>query len=88
MLVRRPVRVPHLRLAVLAAFIGLAAGGAAWVLVHIIGLFTNMFLFRRWAWNVPDFSTLDRSPWVVFVAVAGAGVVTLLTLWAPTMGAG
>jgi CIC family chloride channel protein len=85
MLVRRPVRVPHLRLAVLAAFIGLAAGGAAWVLVHIIGLFTNVFLFRRWAWNVPDFSTLDRSPWVVFVAVAGAGVVTLLALWAPTI---
>jgi chloride channel protein, CIC family len=85
MLFRRPARVPHLRLAVLAAFIGLAAGGAAWVLVHIIGLFTNVLLFGQWGWNVPDFSTLDRSPWVVFVAVAGAGVVTLLAMWAPTI---
>src|SRR5262245_18182575 len=85
MLVRRPARVPHLRLAVLAAFIGLAAGGAAWVLVHIIGLFTNVLLFRQWGWSVPDFSTLDRSPWVVFVAVAGAGVVTVLAVWAPTI---
>ena len=34
-------RIPHLRLAVLAAIIGAAAGGAAWVLVHLIGLFTT-----------------------------------------------
>jgi CIC family chloride channel protein len=78
-------RVPHLRLALLAAALGLAAGGAAWVLVHLIGLFTNVLLFRRWGWEVPDFSELDRTPLVVVAAVLGAGVVTLLARWSPVI---
>lgn len=78
-------RIPHLRLTVLAAGIGLLAGGAAWVLVHLINLFTNLFLFQRWGWDESDFSELDRTPLVVIVAVAGAGVVTLLARWSPVI---
>ncbi len=74
-----------LRLSVLAAAVGLAAAGAAWVLVHLIGLLTNAFLFQRWGWDLPDFSELERTPLVVVVAVAGAGVVTLLAKWAPVI---
>ena len=66
-------RIPHLRLAVLAAGLGAAAGGAAWVLLHLIALFTNLFLFHRWGWHPPNFSELHRSPWIVIVAaVAGS----------------
>ncbi len=78
-------RIPHLRLAALAAVIGLAAGGAAWVLVHLIALFTNLFLFQQWGWEMPDFRDLDRSPLIVVVAVLGAAIVTLLARWSPVI---
>ena len=78
-------RIPHVRLAVLAAVLGLAAGGAAWVLVHLIGLFTNLFLFHRWGWESPDFATLPLGPMVVVTAVVGAAVVSLLARWAPVI---
>jgi H+/Cl- antiporter ClcA len=69
----------------LAAVLGLAAGGAAWVLIHLIGLFTNLFLFRQWGWDQPDFTELERDPWVVLVAVCGAAIVTLLAKWSPVI---
>jgi CIC family chloride channel protein len=78
-------RIPHLRLAALAAVLGLAAGGAAWVLVHLIALFTNLFLFQQWGWEMPDFRELHRGPLVVIAAVIGAGVVTLLARWSPVI---
>jgi chloride channel protein, CIC family len=55
------------------------------VLVHLIGLFTNLFLFQQWGWEVPDFSDLERGPLVVVVAVLGAAVVTLLARWSPVI---
>ncbi len=72
-------------MALMAAALGLVAGGAAWVLLHLIGLFTNLFLFGRWGWQVPNFDELHRTPWVVVVAVAGGVVVSLLALWAPVI---
>src|SRR4029434_6349837 len=42
-----------LRLTALAGAVGLAAGGAAWALVHLIGLITNLALFNLWGWALP-----------------------------------
>ena len=84
-LLRIASRVPHLRLAVMAALVGAAAGAAAWLLLHLIGLFTNLFLFHQWGWDVPSFSELQPSPWIVVAAVCGAGVVTLMARWAPVI---
>jgi chloride channel protein, CIC family len=79
---------PHRRLFVLcglATLLGLAGGGAAWVLLHLIRLLTNLALLHRWSWADTDLGDLDRTPWVVLVAVAGAGVVALLARWAPVI---
>ena len=84
-MLRSATRVAPLRMAGLAAVIGLAAGGAAWVLVHLIGLFTNLLLFHQWGWTQPTFTDLPRTPWVVVAAVGGAGVVTLLARWSPVI---
>src|SRR4051794_32821291 len=78
-------RIPRLRLAVLAAGLGAAAGGAAWVLLHLIALFTNLFPFHRWGWQAPTFRDFDPSPWVIVAAVAGSACVTLMALWAPVI---
>jgi H+/Cl- antiporter ClcA len=74
-----------LRLAVLAAIVGLLAGAAAWTLIHLIALITNIALFHRWGWQLPSFSDLEISPLVVLTAMAGAGVVALLARWSPVI---
>jgi chloride channel protein, CIC family len=72
-----------LLLSVLAALIGLAGGGAAYVLIHLIALLTNLAFFHRVGWKLPSFTHLHRSPLVVVVAIAGGLIVGLMAKWAP-----
>ena len=67
----------------LAVVIGLAGGLAAYLLVHLIALLTNLAFFHRVAWKLPSFTQLDRSPNVILVAVAGGLIVGLIAKWAP-----
>src|SRR4029078_11349673 len=69
----------------LAALVGLAAGGAAWVLLRLIGLITNLALFHQFGWTSPSFTTLDRTPMIIVAAVVGALLVSLLALWSPVI---
>lgn len=69
----------------LAAILGFAGGGAAWILLHLIGLITNAALFHRFAWTTPRFDHLVAGPWVIGAAVAGAFVVSLLARWSPVI---
>jgi len=78
----------HSRLAALSALgalLGLIGGGAAWLLVHLIGLVTSLALFHQWSWEAPSFTELDRSPLIPLTAMAGALAVTLLARWAPAI---
>jgi H+/Cl- antiporter ClcA len=70
-------------LSALAALVGLASGGAAYVLIHLIALLTNLAFFHRVGWKLPSFTHLHRSPLVVLVAVAGGLMVGLMAKWAP-----
>ncbi|MDQ1446075.1 MAG: hypothetical protein QOI20_2539, partial [Acidimicrobiaceae bacterium] len=70
-------------LAGLAAVIGAAGGAAAYVLVHLIALLTNLAFFHRVRWTLPSFTHLHRSPMILVVAVTGALLVSLLAQWAP-----
>jgi len=72
-----------LLLTVLAAVIGIAGGVAAYVLIHLIALLTNLAFFHRVGWQLPSFTHLHRSPLVVLVAVAGGLVVAVMAKWAP-----
>ena len=72
-----------LLLSVLAAGLGLAGGVAAWALIRLIALLTNVLLFQRVAWQLPDFSTLHRGPWIVVVAAASGLVIALMARWSP-----
>ena len=81
-------RTPTRRLLVLttlAAGLGLAGGGAAWVLVHLIALLTNVALFHRVGWQLPSFRELHPGPGLVVAAVTGALLVSLLARWAPVI---
>ncbi|MGH8913841.1 MAG: chloride channel protein [Acidimicrobiia bacterium] len=72
-------------LAMLAVAIGVLSGGAAWVLIRLIALITNLTLFGRVGFELPPMSELTPSPRVVGVAVLGALVVAALAKWSPAI---
>lgn len=69
----------------LAAVLGFAGGGAAWVLVHLIDLITNLALFHTWSFEDRSFADLDVGWPVYAVAVAGAIAISTLARWAPVI---
>lgn len=74
-----------LLLSCLAALLGFLGGGAAWLLLRLIGLLTNLALFHRLAWELPSFRDLHPSAGLVAVALAGGLAVALLALWSPVI---
>jgi len=72
-------------LTALATVLGLAGGGAAWVLIHLIELLTNAALFHEL--NVEGRSLGELDPgWSLFAAaVAGAIIISGLAKWAPVI---
>ncbi|HWL41416.1 MAG TPA: chloride channel protein [Ilumatobacter sp.] len=69
----------------LAAVLGVAGGGAAWVLVHLIALITNVALFHTWSFGERSLATLDVGWPLYAVAVGGAILISTLAKWAPVI---
>ena len=72
-------------LTVLAAVLGVLGGLAAWLLLAMIGVITNLSLFGRVGTELPSFAELDPGPRVVVSVVVGAFVVALLAKWSPVI---
>ncbi|MEP7059263.1 MAG: chloride channel protein [Actinomycetota bacterium] len=80
------MEIPRGRLLLLSGLgvvLGLLGGAAAFVLLRLIGLLTNLAFFGRVAWGLPSFSHLHASPRIVIAAVAGSLVVSSLAIWCP-----
>lgn len=72
-----------LLLTTLAAVIGVAGGGAAWVLLHLIQLITNIALLHEVTFKARSLAGLHVG-WPLFaVAIAGAVAISALAKWAP-----
>jgi H+/Cl- antiporter ClcA/predicted transcriptional regulator len=82
---RRAQAQRTLFLSLIAVVLGVAGGGAAWVLVHLIGLITNVVLFHQWGWDLPSFADFHPGPILLVEAAAGGLVVALLAKWAPVI---
>ncbi|MCA1841666.1 MAG: chloride channel protein [Actinobacteria bacterium] len=83
-----PAPTPPRRLLLLAAAaagLGLAGGGAAWVLLRLIALLTNVALFHRVGWTLPSLRHLRPGPGLVLAAMAGGLLVSALARWAPAI---
>src|SRR5919199_1681689 len=72
-------------LAFLAALLGLAGGGAAYVLIHLIAFLTNLILFQRIGFSLPSFAHYHPGPELFLAAMAGGLVVSLLAMWSPVI---
>src|SRR5690606_38199798 len=74
-----------LLLAVLGALLGLVGGGAAWVLVHLIRVLTNVALFHELATGERSLAELRPDPLLFVAAVIGALLISLLAKWSPVI---
>jgi len=62
-------------ISVLSAGIGLLAGGVAFVLYRLIGLFTNLFFFHRWSYDFTSARLNHLGLWVIVTPVIGGLIV-------------
>jgi chloride channel protein, CIC family len=72
-------------LCVLATALGLLGGAAAWVLLRLIALLTNLALLHRVGWQLPSLAHLRPSVWTVVAAACGGVAVSLLAKWSPVI---
>lgn len=84
-MIRNPPARRLLLLAAIGAVLGFAGGAAAWLLVHLIELLTNVALFHELSLEGRSLAELEPGPALVVVAVLGALVVSLLARWSPVI---
>ena len=72
-------------LTLLAGVLGFAGGGAAWVLLHLIALITNLAVFGHVGWHPPTYAHLHATPRLLIVAMLGALIISLLAKWSPVI---
>jgi chloride channel protein, CIC family len=65
-------------ISVFAAVIGLLAGGVAYVLYRLIGLFTNLFFYHRWDDQFTSARNNHLGLWVIVTPVIGGLIVGLM----------
>ena len=65
-------------ISLLAGGIGIAAGLIAYLLLKLIGLFTNLFFFHRLSAEFTSPMTHHLGPWVILLPAAGGIVVGLM----------
>jgi chloride channel protein, CIC family len=70
-----PAQFRMVLVSLLAGGIGLLAGGVAFILYRLIGLFTNLFFFHRWSWEFTSARLNHLGMWVIVVPVIGGTVV-------------
>ncbi len=62
----------------LSAAIGLIAGGVAYLLYKLIGLFTNLFFFHTWSTTFRSVGSHHLGAWVILVPVIGGLIVGVM----------
>ena len=78
-------RARMLLLAGLGVLLGGVGGAAAFVVVRLVGLLSNLALLHQVGWQLPDLATYHPGPALLGVAAGGALVVALLARYAPVI---
>lgn len=72
-------------LAGMGLFLGGIGGAAAFLIVRLVALISNLALLHRVGFSLPDLSSYQPSIMLFPVALGGAAVVILLSLWSPVI---
>lgn len=78
-------RVRMALLAALGVLLGLVGGVAAYVVVRLVGLLSNLALLHRVGVDLPNLSHYHPGPVLIPIALGGALVVALLARWSPVI---
>ena len=73
-----PAQFRTLLVSLLAAGIGLVAGGVAFLLYKLIGLFTNLCFFHRWDASFTSARMNHLGAWVILMPVIGGIIVGVM----------
>ena len=65
-------------ISLLAIVIGLLSTGVAWVLLRLIGIFTNLFYFGRWSTKLVSPSENHLGIYAVLIPIGGAIIIGLM----------
>jgi CIC family chloride channel protein len=65
-------------ISILALFIGVISAGVAWLLLKLIGLFTNAFYYGRWGTALVSPAGNHLGYWAILVPVAGSLIIGLM----------
>jgi len=72
-------------LGLLGVVLGVVGGLAAFVVVRLVGLISNLALLHRVGFSLPDLRHYHPGPSLVLVALAGGLVVSALARWSPVI---
>ena len=64
-----------LTISAIAMGVGVLGATVAWLLFHLIGLFTNLFYYQRFAWNFASPADAHLGVWALFAPVLGGLIV-------------
>jgi len=62
----------------IAVCVGVLGAVVAWILFHLIGLFTNLFYYQRIAWSFVSPADAHLGTWALFAPVVGGLVVGVM----------
>jgi H+/Cl- antiporter ClcA len=65
-------------ISLLAIGIGFVASGVAWLLLRLIGIFTNLFYYQRWGTSLVSPAGNHLGAWSILVPVIGALIIGLM----------
>lgn len=67
----------------MSLIVGTGGAAGAWLLLHLIGFFTNLFWFGRLSWSPIEITDASVGPIAVVVPVLGALIVGLMARLVP-----
>ena len=67
-----------LAISAIALCVGVLGAVVAWILFHLIGLFTNLFYYQRFAWSFVSPADAHLGTWALFAPAVGGLIVGVM----------
>lgn len=72
-------------LAFLGALLGVVGGIAAFIVIHLVGLISNLALLHKVGFNLPNLDNYHPTIFLIPTAMLGGLIAAILAIWAPVI---